>query len=544
MLEQTSGRGERRATLIVFCILLAEALWVFFHKYLPLDAGLWAMQADLVREHMSGNSSGLWKLIPYPAANVGVPYLAGVLSFFMSPEVATRLLMAFGAILVRGMGAVMLCRVMRVRDESIYYLIPVFIFGTTWFSGALPYLIGEAIAFWIIALFLAQSHPRKNAYWVIAGGLAITALCHALAFLFAALVVITIALEQRRSVHLSQGWLSSGKTVMSTLVPGLFVLLLSLIAQEPIFRITTSALLPENAWGFLLFLGTPAPDVLEATFKGGDILHAILAAGLMTIVLGCFARAFFLAIEEFTWQSRALKSAGRWLIVLALIGVFLRPIGFDLPVWISAAALVTLISSYSGGPAVRRTIFDRILLVSSIVAVATTGILNGLSINRGSEAAVDAYRITATLLNEQALASPASSTRFVIDSSFVQSTYDGKLVGRINYSATVPIYLLASRENGSMLMQPRGGAMRPAVDFGITSSPARILEYKTPEQYVDPRNHVIAVLPEAEQFSSTFGRWEFSLNDSTHSIFERGESRYKISVGSLEPNESKGMAIK
>ncbi|HET6511409.1 MAG TPA: hypothetical protein VFH43_04410 [Candidatus Kapabacteria bacterium] len=548
MLDQTSGRGERRATTIVFFVLLVEALWVFFHKYLPLDAGMWALQADLAAQHMSGEPSGIWKLIPYPAANTAIPYLSGFLSFFMPSEVATRLLMAFGGILLRGMGAVFLCRIMRVRDEAIYYLIPVFIWGTAWFSGALPYLMGEAVALWVIAAFLAQDRPRSNAYWLLTIGLSLVALTHALAFIFAAFVIVAITFEQRRSVHLSQGWLASGRTVMSTLLGGAIICLLSLFGQQPVFTISDTSLLPVDSFEFLVFLATPAPDILEATFRGGDILHGVLAAALTLIILGCFARAFFLAIEEYTWQSRSLKHAGWWLIILALLGVFIRPLGIDLPAILSLSVLVTLIASYSGGP-IRRNTLDRALLISSIAAVATAGIINGLSLNRGSEAAVDAYRQHVMLIDndDEELAQSGQQrriTHFVLDSAYLQELYSGSIVGKINYTAAVPLYMFTS---GSKLerpesVQPQGGAMRINQDSAARTSPAHVLWLPRPEDYLDPSLRVLAVLPPLAQQSKTFGRWEFSIIDSNSAHFKRGQSYYLMVAGGLSSERPSGLA--
>lgn len=535
--------------MIVFFVLLAEALWVFFHKYLPLDAGMWTLQADLASQHMSGDPSGIWKLIPYPAANTAIPYLSGFLSFFMSPEVATRLLMAFGAILLRGMGAVFLCRIMRVRDEAIYYLIPVFIWGTAWFSGALPYLMGEAFALWVIAAFLAQDRPRRNAYWLLMIGLAIVALTHALAFLFAAIVIIAITFEQRRSVLLSQGWMSSGRTVLSTLTPGIVICLLSLFTEQPVLTISASSLLPVDSFDFLLFLATPAPDVLEATFRGGDILHGVLAAAMTLIVFGCFARAFFLAIEEYSWQSRSLKHAGWWLLALSLLGVFIRPIGIDLPAWLSMAVLVTLIGSYSGGPSVRRNTFDRILLTSSIIAVATAGVVNGFSVNRGSEAAEEAYRIHQSLIDQDNEVAAQSGeqrkvTHFVLDSVYLQEMYSGSLVGKINYTAAVPLYLF---RNGAKLghpesIQPLGGAMRIRLDSLARTSPAHMLWLSRPEDYLDPALRVLAVLPPLGQESRTFGRWPFTMKDSVNTHFRRGQSYYLMVAGNLSSERASGLA--
>src|SRR3954470_18057157 len=102
MFDETTGLSERRATTVVTVILFVLALWAFLHKYLPMDAGLWALQAELVARHFSGHLGDGWKLIPFPEANIGAPLVSGLLSFLFSGEVVTRLLLTFGAIFFRG----------------------------------------------------------------------------------------------------------------------------------------------------------------------------------------------------------------------------------------------------------------------------------------------------------------------------------------------------------------------------------------------------------------------------------------------------------
>src|SRR5579872_362632 len=112
MNDESIGRGERQARAMVMLVLVIESLWVFFHKYLPLDASLWAMQADVVREHISGHMHDGLSMIPIPAANTLIPILTGILSFIFSGEVITRFLLAFVGILLRGSAMLSLLRVM------------------------------------------------------------------------------------------------------------------------------------------------------------------------------------------------------------------------------------------------------------------------------------------------------------------------------------------------------------------------------------------------------------------------------------------------
>jgi len=117
MLEESLGLGERRATTIVTIILFAQAIWVFLFQYLPLDAGLWTLQADLVYHHLFGAPHfDAWQLIHFPASNVAAPFIAGILSSFLSPELVVRLMLTVGAILLRGSASSWCFEILRVRD--------------------------------------------------------------------------------------------------------------------------------------------------------------------------------------------------------------------------------------------------------------------------------------------------------------------------------------------------------------------------------------------------------------------------------------------
>ena len=244
MNDESTGLNERRARTIVVCVLIAETVWVFLQKYLPLDAGLWALQAELVRHHLAGHAHDSWHLIPYPASNIGAPIFAALLTSLFSGEVAVRLMLTAGAIFLRGMGMLSLFRVLRVRDAAIYFLIPVLAMTGLWFTGALPYLMAETLALWVLVYFLSQDHPRSSAYWILSIGLLLISLLSGLVFLFMIVAVITIMLEQRRNVHLSQGWLNEPRSVLSLLTLGVIVLALGLLAGEPILRLSSSGFIP------------------------------------------------------------------------------------------------------------------------------------------------------------------------------------------------------------------------------------------------------------------------------------------------------------
>ncbi|HEY6172196.1 MAG TPA: hypothetical protein VIX80_08060, partial [Candidatus Kapabacteria bacterium] len=102
MFEDSKGRGERQARAIVLVVLVIEAVWVFLHRYLPGDAALWSLQSDLIHSHITSATNDGFSLIPFPAANVLAPYISWVFSLLFGSEVAMRLWMAFGAILLRG----------------------------------------------------------------------------------------------------------------------------------------------------------------------------------------------------------------------------------------------------------------------------------------------------------------------------------------------------------------------------------------------------------------------------------------------------------
>ncbi len=399
-MEETTGLNERRARTIVTLALLFESLWVFFSKYLPLDAGLWALQAELIKSHLAGHAPDAWRLIPYPASNIGAPFIAGLLSSFLPGEVVIRLLLAFGGILLRGLAMLALFRALRVRDAAIYFLVPVLAMTGLWYGGALPYLAGETLALWMLVFLLTQNQPRSSAFWIFSFGMVLVSLFNGLVFLLMMIVVIMILREQRRSVHLSQGWLAEPRSVLGVLLPGLLVLALGVIGGEPIFRLSGTRLLPTGL-PRLLFLLTPAPNVLEATFRYGDILHALLELLFFVVLLGCFARAYLLAIEEYTWQSRSIRSAGYIVFVLALLSPIFSGIGIETSSAIIFAIVLILAGSYSRGPAVRRTPADR-LIYSLVVITAIASIsINAFSIYAGGSAASDVLRTARLMASEE-----------------------------------------------------------------------------------------------------------------------------------------------
>jgi hypothetical protein len=562
MLEESLGRSERRATAVVLMVLVVETVWVFIHRYLPLDASMWSLNSDLVREHLSGNRGDSWKLIPYPAANTFVPFVSGLLNFMFSGEVVTRLLESVVGIFFRGAAALILLRVMRVRDEGVYYLIPVIVFSAVWFTGALPYLAGEAAALGTIALLLTQYQPRSGAYWSITLGFTITALCSALAFIVVLLVVIFVSREQRRSVHLSQGWLSSPKAVMGLALPGVFVLGLSIFAQTPVFRLSTTGLLPLQGGGLIRFCATPVPAVLEGMLRGTNFFQIVIALGVTLIVIGFAARAFLLAIEEATWQSRAIKSTAFVLILTIIAGIWLTGVGIDTPALIGLAVLLLLTGSYSRGPAVRRTLVDRILMTASVSAMIVTGLFNGFSINRGSGAATDVIKRSRVLMAEERNSAQIDAhldtvrIALVIDSALAQANASSVLA-TFSYSMSAPIYLLGRTDvlHEPSAFQPLNGGFHFAAGSQradtsslptpeIRRSAIAPLQLHSPIEYVIPEFRVFAIMPTGTSRSKSFGPNDLSLQDTIGGTFAWGEAQFRLVVGKLSNSPPTGLAFK
>ena len=122
-MDDSVGRGERQARALVMVVVVIEALWIFFHKYLPLDAALWSLQADAMRLHLSSTTHDGLQMIPLPAANVLVSFVSGLLAFVFSGEVVVRLLIVGIGFLGRGFAMIYLLRVMRVREALVYFLV-------------------------------------------------------------------------------------------------------------------------------------------------------------------------------------------------------------------------------------------------------------------------------------------------------------------------------------------------------------------------------------------------------------------------------------
>ncbi len=550
-MDETTGLGERRARTIVTFVLLAETLWVFFSEHLPLDAGLWALQAELVHLHMAGHTQDSWRLIPFPASNIGAPFFAGILAGFLPGEVVLRLLLTVGAIFLRGLGMLALFRVLRVRDAAIYFLIPVLAMTGLWFSGALPYLMGETLALWVLVYFLSQDHPRSGAYWTITVGLILVSFLSGLAFLFAAIVVILIMLEQRRSVHLSQGWLNEPRTVLSLLGFGALLLVLGLVAGEPIFRLSATHLLP-NGYSRLLFLLTPAPDVLEATFRYGNILHALLELLFIVVVLSCFARAYLLAIEEVTWQSRAVRSAGYVLLLLAILGPIISRIGMETSTGVIFAITFILAGAYSRGPAVRRTPIDRLIYTLTVITAIASIAINAFSIAQGSAAATSVMHSVGLMASEepQTVAQnehvPAIRIHFAMDSTLAARA---GYVGAFSYTSTVPLYLFSEHEllANPAAFQPPGGMVRRKRSPGLNLegiSPVIPLQLGSEDNYVDSTVRVLAALPRDTHSSNAFGPYDVSLQEDAGINVDKGEANYRMAIGKLRAGHPLEMAVR
>ena len=539
MLDETSGAGERRATTVITAILFVEALWIFLFKYLPLDSGLWALQAELVHQHLFGHATDTWNLISYPASNIGGPLLSGILTTLFSGEVVTRLLLTFVAIFLRGLAMVMLFRTLRVRDETVYFLIPVLVLCGVWFTGALPYLLGETAALWVIVFFVSQNHPRRIAYWILSIGLLLVSFAHAWVFLMCAFVVLLIVAEQRQSVHLSQGWLSQPRSVMSLLLPGGALVLTGLLAGEPIFRISSSHFLPTGI-SRVLFLITPAPNVLEATFRYGDILHWIIAAFFGVVLLACFARAYLLAIEEATWQSRALRTAGYVLLVVALLGPIIGGIGIETDAGVVFAITLILAGSYSGGPAVRRTPADRLIYTGALITLIVTASINAFSVSAGSAAAEDVLKSSRTLIRQERQSVKEDEhldsvrIRFVVDSALVRHS-DGAFVGIFSYSCSAPLYLFTEPDllKRPWEFQPSGGMVKTGNRGMKAISPAIPIILRSADEYVDTTVRVLASMTKGAKSSPSFGTFVLSLQEDAGINVAKGEADYRLGIGKL-----------
>ncbi len=548
-MDESIGRGERQARALVMLVLVIESLWIFFHKYLPLDAGLWALQSEAVRHHISGNSHDGLSMIPIPAANTLVSLISGMLTFIFSGEVVTRFLIVFVGILARGFAMLSLLRVMRVKEELVYFLVPVFVWSGVFFIGSLPYLAGETLVIALIAHLLKQDHPRDGTFWFLAIGFAFVALAHALAFLIIIALVLAVANEQRRSVHLSQGWLSNINRVAALILPGCFILLLRIFYPDPVFRLSTSGLIPENAVKHFLFVITATPIVHEAAFPASDILGIVISAVVIILIIASLARAFLLPMEEVSWQSRSAKGAGGILTVLALLSFFLMPLGIETSAFIWVAAFLLVAGSYSRGPAARRGAIDRLLRTIGFIAMIASGIFNAVSTNRGSEAASDVRESAIKLIRgENNFAKTdehidSLTIRFVLDSALIEQM-SGASIGSFSYSASAPVYIYGENllANPS-LFQPEAGILRRSEKSLDGTSPVKFITLKNPEAYFDPHLRILAALPHGTNFSSAFGPFARSFADTTSLSAEFGTAKFRLVIGKLSEKPAGGLAI-
>jgi hypothetical protein len=549
MFEDSIGRGERQARAIVLFVLVIEALWVFLHRYMPGDTVLWSLQSDLIHNHITSSTNDGFSLIPFPTANVLAPYISWLFSLVFGSEVGMRFWMAFGAILLRGGAMLSLLSVLRVRDASVYYLIPVLTWSGIFFSGAYPYLFAETIGLFLIAYFLRQSSPRRFQYIVLSSGFAIVALLHGLAFLFCAVLVLAIANEQRRSVHLNQGWLSNMTAVLRLVLPGLVLLLLRLISPGAIFTVSTSGIVPLSGDGMLLFMTTVSPYVIEAAYPTANILCIAITAFVILLVFGSLLRAFLLPMEEVSWQSRSSKTAGTILLLVAIGGIFLGKIGFQSQAFLWSSAFLILSGSYSRGPAVRRGTVDKLLNALGFIAMLAAGGMNAYSVNRGAEAAFDTKTDAVRLISQEAGVSAKErnvakiDVHYVIDSTLYNSIQE-PYIGTVSYSMTVPVYLYSE---GNILSnpyryQPKGGAVQG--DDNAFVSPLSTIRFSKPEAAFVPAIRFMASIPNGVSRSAQFGEYVKSLKDANSVPVKHGEADYTLTLGT--PNElgQPGLALR
>lgn len=546
MFEDSIGRGERQARAMVTLVLVIEALWTLFHKYLPLDAALWTLQGDLAARHIAGSPAPGVSLTIIPAAGTLVPYIIAFAQMLLGGEIASRILFVVAGILWRGLTMLAILRMMRVRDEGVYYLVPVFVMSGIFFAGSLPYLFGEALAYSLLYFFLRQEYPRRIAYWILAGGFAIVALAHPLAFVTCLVFTLAIANEQRRSVHLGQGWLSNMNAVAGLLVPGLLILALRFFVPGNPFMLTASGLTPIHGTEGLLFVATATPYVLEASFPGADVLYTVVAAVTILLVGASLFRAFLLPMEEVSWQSRSTKTAGVILLVLALLGPLTERVGVQTHAFLWFALFLLLAGSYSRGPGVRRNIIDRLLNVLAFTTMATAGILNGLAINRGSDTAFDTLKNAADLIKQAERAMSEQGTqridaRYLIDERAASAAPE--YVGSYSYTVTAPLYLYSSGFllNEPVRYQPNGGAMY--LDDGSSFvTPRDTLALNQMSDALDPRLRILAALPRGEISSPLLGVYGRALADTTTTAMDHGDAHYQLVLGTLMPTKQPGLA--
>ncbi len=549
MYDDSIGRGERQARALVTVVLLIEAIWIFFHKYLPLDASLWSLQADAIRLHFSGAKDGL-QIIPLPAANVLVPFISGLLSFLLSGEVVIRLLAVIVGFFLRGMAMISMLRSLRVREATVYFLVPVIVWSGVFFIGNIPYLIGETLAIALVSFFLRQDRPQSFVYYILMVGFAIVALCHALAFFAVALITITVANEQRRSVHLSQGWLSNFNRVVGLVIPGCVILLLRFIAPSPVFMLSTSGFLPATAPAHFLMALAVTPHINEAAFPGSDILAALVSGVAVLLALVSLVRAFILPMEEVSWQSKSSKSAGAILLVVAILGYFLYSIGVETSAFIWMALFFVIAASYSRGPAVRRGAVDRMLRSFGFILMIVSGALNGLGTNRGSEASFELRERAVHLIEGEYQAAKENDhldsldIRAVIDSVVVATQATG-IFPSISYSLTAPVYLYSKGTilNRPGLYQPRAGWLEHA-DGKPLLSPANKLPFSGPIEFFDRHVRILAMLPSGSTNSANFGPYAHGLTDTTGGMFVKAKASFYFGIGKLQSEHQSGLALR
>jgi hypothetical protein len=254
-----------------------------------------------------------------------------------------------------------------------------------------------------------------------------------------------------------------------------------------------------------------------------------------------------LAIEEVTWQSRAVRSTGYVLLLIALCGPLLAGIGIESSSGIILAVTFILAGSYSRGPAVRRTPIDRLLYTCTVIVVIASIGMNGFSIMQGGAAALDVIHSARSLVAGERESTREDEhlnnirIRFVMDSALgAQATY----VGTISYTATAPLYLFTEGDvlGDPSAFQPSGGAVRTSKPGDRTISPCVPVMLGSEDKYIDSTVRVLTAMPMGTHSSNSFGPFELSLTEDAGINIDKGEAKYHLVIGKLRAGHPVEMA--
>ncbi len=187
--------------LEVYCgaVFLGYVLIILGHGSIPslTDYANWTYQGVLLRDHLLGLPDAAHALKPYPVPNSAATVGIGLLSLWMSWQLAARLWLA--AQLVFALASIRFFLRAIGADAGASILGAALFLNLNFWDGFINFQMGMSWLLVIAAVLVRrQQEPHTGRDWIVGVLLLLTFLTHMLPFAFAGLLVVLYCVELRR----------------------------------------------------------------------------------------------------------------------------------------------------------------------------------------------------------------------------------------------------------------------------------------------------------------------------------------------------------